>query len=171
MIRRERDFIASGTLFKFGTAGESKSFDFVGRVLRPSQALLSNAQSVETKILSYSTSSTLLRRQSSSGASMMRLVVLSPSLGNLPTQTLIIPLIMVSRRTSVSEQLVFRFLVLHLLWSILCTDSRRYYSLLLRFCCSREVWWRSTREYSTILLQWRNRDSSPYICGTTNRNT
>ena len=87
-------------------------------VSRPSQALLSSAQqSVETKILSYSTSSTLLRqRQSSSGASMTNLVVLSPSLVNSPIQTLIIPLIMVSRRTSVSEQLVFRFLVLHLLW-------------------------------------------------------
>ena len=33
-IRRERDFIASGTLFKFGTAGESKSFDFVGSGLK-----------------------------------------------------------------------------------------------------------------------------------------
>ena len=31
---RRRDFIADGTLFKFGTAGESKSFDFVGSGLK-----------------------------------------------------------------------------------------------------------------------------------------
>ena len=64
-------------------------------VLRPSRRrCCRRTQSVETKILSYSTSSTLLRqRQSSSGASMTNLVVLSPSLGNLPTQTLIIPLL------------------------------------------------------------------------------